>query len=171
MHTREDQTAARSTTGWSNIHWLWLSALVMILDQLTKQLMLDQFDLYESRPLFPGLDLTLVHNTGAAFSMLQNATPWLFVALGIAVVVGVLFWMRRHRYEQRLLAMALSLVAGGALGNVIDRLSHGHVVDFIDFNIAGWHYPAFNIADCAIVIGAGLIILDMLLGNKRAVKN
>lgn len=167
MHAKDDQ----ATGGRANIHWLWLSGLVIILDQVTKQLMLNQFDLYESWPLLPGLDLTLVYNTGAAFSMLKDATPWLFVALGVAVVLGVLFWMQRHRHGQRLLAMALSLVVGGALGNVIDRVSHGHVIDFIDFNVAGWHYPAFNIADCAIVIGASLIVLDMFIAKRGSARD
>lgn len=152
---------------WRNVHWLWLSALVVGVDQVSKQLMINALSVYESRPLMPWLDLTRVHNTGAAFSMLEGATPWLFIILSIAVVIGVMIWMRRHPYSDRFLAIALSLVVGGALGNAIDRGARGHVIDFIDFHIASWHYPAFNIADCAIVIGAFLVIVDMLLVKRR----
>ena len=162
-------TASSSrTAGLQNAHWLWLSALVIGIDQITKQLVVAHYALYESTTLTSWLSLTRVHNTGAAFSFLTGATPWLFVGLSVAVTIGVLIWLRRNPYTNRLFALCLSLIAGGALGNAIDRAVHGHVIDFIDFHIGAWHYPAFNVADCAIVTGAALIFVDMLfLAGRR----
>lgn len=167
MSQFQEGTGAERGFVLQNAHWLWLSALVIVADQVTKQLMVNHFALYESTPLLPWLNLTLVHNTGAAFSILRGATPWLFVGLSIVVVLGILVWMRRHPHDNRLLAAALSLVAGGALGNAIDRATRSFVVDFVDFHIGAWHYPAFNLADCGIVIGAVLIALDMLWPGRR----
>lgn len=147
---------------YKNVYWLWLSMLVIVLDQVSKQLVVNGMNLYEVIPLLPFLNLTRMHNTGAAFSILSNAPPLLFIALGLAVSIGVLVWLRLHRSGETLMAIALVLVLGGALGNVIDRAARGHVVDFIDFHLLGWHWPAFNVADMAIVTGAGLLILDML---------
>lgn len=149
-----------------NAHWLWLSGLVILADQVTKQLVVNYFSLYDSKPLFSWLNLTLMHNTGAAFSIFRGATPWLFVALSIVVAVAILVWLRRHPHDSRLMASALSLVLGGALGNAIDRATRGFVVDFVDFHIGAWHYPAFNLADSAICIGAALLIIDMLLPRR-----
>ncbi|RJS95353.1 signal peptidase II [Salinisphaera sp. Q1T1-3] len=157
----ENRTTRRTTT-WQNVHWLWLSVLVIAADQFTKQLVVNHYALYDSTPLTSWLNLTLVHNTGAAFSMLHGATPWLFVALGVAVTLGITIWMVRNPYDKRLFAGALALIAGGALGNVVDRALRGFVVDFVDFHIGAWHYPAFNLADSAIVVGAVLIFVDML---------
>lgn len=167
MSQFRDEAHAERGFELQNAHWLWLSALVIAADQVTKQLMVNHFALYESTPLLSWLNLTLVHNTGAAFSILRGATPWLFVGLSVAVVFGILVWMRRHPHDSRLLAAALSLVAGGALGNAIDRATRGFVVDFVDFHIGAWHYPAFNMADSAIVIGAVLIALDMLVPRYK----
>lgn len=166
MSQFRDEAGAERGFELQNAHWLWLSALVIAADQVTKQLMVNHFSLYESTPLLPWLNLTLVHNTGAAFSILRGSTPWLFVGLSVAVVIGILVWMRRHPHDSRLLAAALSLVAGGALGNAIDRATRGFVVDFVDFHIGTWHYPAFNLADCAICTGAFLIAVDMLLPKR-----
>ncbi|WP_423820887.1 signal peptidase II [Salinisphaera sp. SPP-AMP-43] len=169
MSQSREQAGAERGFDMQNVHWLWLSVLVIAADQVTKQLVVNHFALYESLPLFDWLNLTLVHNTGAAFSMLRGATPWLFVGLSVVVVLGILVWMRRHPYDNRLLAAALSLVAGGALGNAIDRATRSYVVDFVDFHIGAWHYPAFNLADCAICVGAVLIAVDMLWpASKRA---
>lgn len=150
-----------------NVHWFWLSAAVIAADQIVKQLVVNHFTLYQSVALCRWLNLTLIHNTGAAFSIFRGATPWLFVGLSVAVVLGILAWMRRHPHDSRLLAAALSLIAGGALGNAIDRAARGYVVDFIDFHIGAWHYPAFNLADSAICIGALLIALDMLRPRRH----
>lgn len=165
-HSRNEAGAERGFE-LQNVHWLWLSALVILADQVTKQLVVNDFTLYESMPLLPWLNLTLVHNTGAAFSILRGATPWLFVGLSVVVVIGILVWMRRHPRDSRLLAAALSLVAGGALGNAIDRAAHGYVIDFVDFHIGAWHFPAFNVADSAICIGAVLIAVDMLWPKRH----
>lgn len=147
-----------------NVHWLWLSLIVIVLDQVTKQLVHLNLDLHETVRVLPILNLTQMRNTGAAFSMFSSASPLFFVTLGVAVSVGILWWLRRHPRGETLVAVALSLIQGGALGNVIDRVYRGYVVDFLDFHIGecGWcHWPAFNVADTAIVIGAGLLILDM----------
>src|SRR3546814_7826093 len=95
-------------------------------------------------------------NTGAAFSMMSDASPVLFVLLGVGVSVGILLWLRRHPRDQHLVAIALSLIMGGALGNVIDRVTRGYVVDFVDFYVGSWHFAAFNVADAAITCGAAI---------------
>lgn len=145
-----------------NVYWLWLSLLVIVLDQVTKQLVVNGLNLYQVIPLLPTLNLTRMHNTGAAFSILSDAPPLFFITLGLIVSVGVLVWLRRNPSGQKTMTLALVLVLGGALGNVIDRATRGYVVDFIDFHVGDWHWPAFNVADIAIVCGAGLLILDML---------
>ena len=122
--------------------------------------------LYQSIPVIDGFfSLTYGRNTGAAFSMLSDAPPLFFITLGVVVSIGVLWWLRKNPYEQKMVAIALVLVQGGAIGNVIDRAlpSRGYVIDFIDFLIGHCtycHWPAFNVADTAIVIGAGLLLLD-----------
>ncbi|MES0873427.1 signal peptidase II [Sinimarinibacterium thermocellulolyticum] len=148
---------------YKNVYLLWLSVVVIVLDQVTKQLIVRHLDWYDVVPVVPHLNLVHMKNTGAAFSMLSNAPPAFFVLLGTAVSIGILWWLRRNPRGQTLLATALSLVMGGAMGNVIDRVTRGHVVDFIDFYVGGWHFAAFNVADIAISIGTALLILDMLL--------
>ncbi len=152
---------------YKNVYWLWLSLAVIVLDQVTKQLVASGMQVYEVIPLLPFLNLTRMHNTGAAFSILSGASPLFFVALGLIVSIGVLVWLRMNRTGERLVAIGLVCIQGGALGNVIDRATRGYVVDFIDFHVAGWHWPAFNVADSAIVIGAGLLMLDMVLQHKH----
>lgn len=153
-----------------NVHWLWVSAAVMLADQISKQMVIRGIERFESVALLPTLNLVHMHNTGAAFSMLSQMPPWFFVILGVAVSVGILIWLRRNPSGQRLVASGLCLILGGALGNVIDRVRLGHVTDFIDFHVAGWHFAAFNVADSAITVGAGLLILDMLLDMRRTSK-
>ncbi len=148
---------------YSNVHWLWFSALVMLADQITKQLVIRNLSLFESLPVLPHLNWTHLQNKGAAFSMLGNMPPWFFVLLGVGVSVGILIWLRRNPHGQRIVAFGLALILGGALGNVIDRVRLGHVTDFIDVYYQNWHFAAFNIADAAITVGAGLLILDMLI--------
>ncbi|MCC2654991.1 MAG: lipoprotein signal peptidase [Panacagrimonas sp.] len=152
----------------SNVHWLWLSAGVMLADQITKQMVIRSIERFESIPVTPLLNWVHMHNTGAAFSMLSQMPPWFFVLLAVGVSVGILIWMRRNPLGQRLVASGLALILGGALGNVIDRVRLGHVTDFVDFHIDDWHFAAFNVADAAITVGAGLLILDMLLDTWRA---
>lgn len=146
-----------------NVHWLWLSAAVMLADQITKQMVIRSIAYFESIPVLPMLNWVHLQNRGAAFSMMSEMPPWFFVLLGVAVSVGILIWLRRNVVGQRLVASGLCLILGGALGNVIDRVRLGHVTDFIDFYVGTWHFAAFNIADMAITVGAGLLILDMLL--------
>ncbi|GAB3685984.1 signal peptidase II [Salinisphaera aquimarina] len=150
-----------------NAHWLWLSAIVIGADQVTKQLVVNNLELFDRIHLFDWLNLSRMHNTGAAFSIFAGATPWFFVALSVVVSIGILVWMRRHPHGERLVAASFALILGGALGNAIDRATRGFVIDFVDFHISGWHYPAFNIADSAIVLGAILLGLDMLWPRRR----
>jgi signal peptidase II len=153
--------------------WLALSALVLVLDQITKLLVVQRFSLGERLPLVPGwLDLTLVYNRGAAFSFLAAADGWqrwFFILVG-AAASGFILWLLARHGTQRLFALALSLILGGAIGNVIDRVFRGQVVDFVLAHWQDrWYFPAFNVADAAITVGAVLLILDELLrvGKSR----
>jgi signal peptidase II len=143
--------------------WLWLSLAVVVLDQVTKFLVTRLLDLYERVVVLPVLDFTLLLNTGAAFSLLADASGWqrgFFITLGIAVSVGLTLWIWRQPRGERLLPIALALIIGGAIGNVIDRVLYGYVIDFIHVHWGAAYFPAFNIADSAITIGAGLLLLD-----------
>lgn len=152
---------------YKNVYWLWLSALVIFLDQISKQLVIKHMAWFEVQPLLPHLNLVHMRNTGAAFSMLSSLPPWTFALLGVAVSIGIVLWLRRNAHGQLLVASALALILGGALGNVIDRVRHGYVTDFIDFYVDSWHFAAFNVADIAISTGAGLLLLDMALEYRR----
>lgn len=147
--------------------WLWLAVAVLLLDQATKQLALTQLVLHESVALLPSLNLTLVYNKGAAFGFLSSASGWqnVFFIVVALVACGVILYLLRQTRE-RLFAVALMLVLGGAIGNLVDRILYGHVVDFIDVYYQSWHWPAFNIADSAITIGAILIALDAIRAGK-----
>ena len=153
--------------------WLWLTLLIVVADQWTKRLVTDHLDEFEAVVLLPVLDFMRLHNEGAAFSFLSDASGWqrwFFTALALGVSGGILIWLRRLPARgQNLLAAALSLVIGGALGNVIDRIRFGHVIDFIRVHYGEWYFPAFNVADSAITIGAGLILLDAVLHPKKTV--
>lgn len=153
---------------------LWLSATVIVLDRISKYLISSHMGLYDSIVLLPVFNLTLLHNTGAAWSFLAGASGWqrwLFIALALAVSIGLIVWLRYlPRNQHRWRAVALALVLGGALGNVIDRIWHGYVVDFIQVHYQGWYFPAFNMADSAITIGAIMLILEGLRSNRRSVK-
>jgi signal peptidase II len=162
----------RLTAGASN--WLWLTLVILCADQWSKLLIRDALDLYETRVILPVFNLVRLHNEGAAFSFLSDASGWqrwFFTALGIVVSCFILFWIRRLPAKgQNLLAAGLACVMGGALGNVVDRVVLGHVVDFIQVHYQSWFFPAFNVADSAITVGAGLLILDSLLhvGHRGA---
>lgn len=152
------------------LQWLWVSVLVVAADLWTKALILDSFRLYERLEVLPFFNLTLAFNRGAAFSFLAGASGWqrwFFIAVAVLVSVVILVWMARAQASEKLLGLALALVLGGAVGNVWDRIVHGHVVDFLDFHWAGWHFPAFNVADSAITVGAVFLVLDMFIGAKR----
>ena len=153
---------------YKNVYWLWISAAVMLLDQVTKQLIVKNLGWFDVLPVVPHFNIVHMRNTGAAFSMLSNASPVFFILLGTAVSLGILWWLRKNPRGQTLVAVGLSMILGGALGNVIDRASRGYVVDFLDFYWSSWHFAAFNVADSAISVGAGLLILDMLLEGRRA---
>jgi len=143
--------------------WLWLSVAVIVLDQATKFLVTRFLDLYERVEVLPVLDFTLLHNTGAAFSILAGASGWqrwFFIVLAVVVSLTLVIWLWRLPRGDRLIAIALALVLGGALGNLIDRVRHGYVVDFIHAHWGAAYFPAFNIADSAITVGAALLILD-----------
>lgn len=153
----------------SGLRWYWVVVLVFLADQLSKQWVLANFDLFESVKLLPFFNFTYVRNYGAAFSFLSEAggwQRWLFtlVAVGFSTLLTV--WLRKQAASLWKLNLAYTLVIGGALGNLIDRLMHGFVVDFIDFYWGKSHYPAFNIADSAIFIGAVLIIWDSFFNSK-----
>ncbi len=150
--------------------WLALAALIIIADQVTKTLILGNFQYGDSRTITSFFNLVRVHNTGAAFSFLAGASGWqrwFFIGLGIAAA-GFIVWMLRSHAGQRLFSFALSLILGGALGNVIDRLLHGYVVDFIQVHYGGWYFPSFNVADSAISVGAACLILDEILRVRRS---
>lgn len=141
--------------------WAWALAIV-VMDQLTKWTVLTQLSYGQRIHVTPFFDLTLLFNTGAAFSFLANHDGWqrwFFVGIGFIAMVVILFLLRRHQHEPRFM-WGLTLILGGAIGNVIDRLVWGHVVDFLLFYYDRWYYPAFNLADSAITVGAALIILD-----------
>jgi signal peptidase II len=157
--------------------WLGLALIVILADQVTKTLILGAFQLGDSRPVTGWFNLVRAHNTGAAFSFLAGASGWqrwFFVGLGIVASVFIV-WMMRNHPTQRLFCFAVSMIMGGALGNVVDRLLHGYVVDFLQVRFDflaplfhGGYFPAFNIADSAITLGAVCLILDEILRVKRA---
>jgi len=153
---------ANSRFAW--LQWLWLSLIVFVLDQVTKYAISGSFQYGESKYIFSWFNLVLAHNTGAAFSFLAGASGWqreFFIVLTVVITV-VLLWMLKNNHRNRVLSTALALVVGGALGNLYDRVLHGHVVDFVQWHVAGYFWPAFNVADSAICLGAGLLILDSL---------
>lgn len=150
--------------------WLGVSGLVILVDQLSKFAAERWLTPYEPLALLPSVNLTLLYNPGAAFSFLAGAggwQRWLFVVLAVVVSAALLVWLWRLRPGERLLGLALSLVLGGAVGNLVDRLWYGHVVDFIDLYWRDWHWPAFNVADSAITVGAVLLLVDGLFGASK----
>jgi signal peptidase II len=151
--------------------WLLLSALIVLADQLSKSYITSHYGEFEFTTVLPILDITRMHNVGAAFSFLATASGWqrwLFISLAVVVSIGIVVWLYRMQRSQALLACGLALVLGGAIGNVIDRIRLGAVVDFIHFHWDRAYFPAFNIADSAITVGAACLILDALLEPKRA---
>ena len=148
--------------GGGMLPWLGLALIILIADQFTKVLILGYYQLGDSTAVTSFFNIVRVHNTGAAFSFLASAggwQRWFFTAIGICATLFIL-WMLKSHSGQRLFSFALACILGGAVGNVIDRVLYGYVVDFLDFHWRGMHFPAFNIADSAITIGAGLLILD-----------
>lgn len=158
-------------TGWksSGLVWLWVSLLVIGLDQFTKQWALASLVPYEPVAIMPMFNIMLAFNPGAAFSFLGDQDGWqrwFFIALAWGVSLALLIWLRKTQLTQRRLVIGLTLVLGGAIGNVIDRMVYHHVVDFLDFYWGVWHYPTFNVADIAISVGAVLLIWDAWKSDK-----
>lgn len=148
----------------SKLKWLWLAVLVIVVDLGTKALATAMLTYANPVPVVPLFNLTLLHNTGAAFSFLAGADGWqrwFFVTLALVVSVVLVYWLRSLKRSETWTAIAIVLILGGALGNVYDRVVHGYVVDFLHFYWQDWHFPAFNVADIAITVGAGMMILDM----------
>ena len=166
--TRKHSFQASNSGGM--LPWLALAAIIVVADQLTKVLILGYYQLGDSTPVTSFFNVVRVHNTGAAFSFLAGASGWqrwFFTVIGL-VAAAVILWMLKSHGGQKLFAFALACILGGALGNVIDRILHGYVVDFLDFHWGGWHFPSFNIADGAITVGAACLILDELLRVRRS---
>jgi len=160
---------ARSNSG-GMLHWLGLAFILLLLDQFTKQLILAYYQLGDATIVTTFFNVVRVHNTGAAFSFLASGSGWqrwFFVGIGVAATIFILFMLRSHA-GQKLFSLAMACILSGAIGNVADRLQHGYVIDFLDFHWQRWHFPAFNVADSAISIGAALLILDELLRVRRS---
>jgi len=161
---------ASSSSGPSLWVWLGVALVVILLDQLTKTLILGDFQIGETRTVTSFFNVVRVHNTGAAFSFLAGASGWqrwFFVGLG-AAASAVIVWMLKKHPGQKLFCFAIALILGGAVGNVIDRLIHGYVVDFIQLHYTGRAFPSFNLADSAITLGAICLVLDELLRVRKS---
>jgi signal peptidase II len=153
-------------TGW---RWWWLMLSVLVLDQISKQLVITNMQLFDSIELLPVFNLTYVRNYGAAFSFLSDAggwQRWFFTLIAVVISAVLAVWLARNKSTEIKLNLALTLVLAGAIGNLIDRSVYGYVIDFLHLYYQNWHYPAFNIADSAICIGAGLLIWDGFSSNE-----
>ena len=159
-------------SGFPPYQWVWLgvSVLVILLDWQTKQMASESLVLYHPREVLSWLNMTLAHNYGAAFSFLNNAggwQRWFFVVLASAISLVLVVWLLRLPRQEWRTGLSLGLIIGGAIGNLIDRIQLGYVVDFIDVHHSGWHFPAFNVADSAITLGVVLLLLDGVLQTLR----
>lgn len=167
--------SAASGMGWPRyLLWLALAALLVMLDLWTKHLATQTLELYRPRVVTDWLNLTLAHNDGAAFSFLAGAggwQRWFFTVVAILVSAVLLVWLKTLPNRARLLPVSLALVLGGALGNMIDRIRLGYVVDFIDVHYQGWHWPAFNVADSVIVLGVVLLLIEGFIPRKVSVQD
>jgi signal peptidase II len=162
------KTSFKSSGGM--LPWLGLALLIVLADQFTKVLIMGYYRLGDSTYVLPFFNVVRAHNTGAAFSFLANAggwQRWFFTGIGVVAALFIV-WLLRSHAGQRLFAFALACILGGAIGNVIDRAMHGYVVDFLDFHWRNWHFPAFNVADSAITIGAICLILDELRRVRKS---
>ncbi len=170
MTARSVGAGRRAGAGQGMLPWLALAVLIFLADQFTKVLILGYFRLGDSTTITSFFNLVRVHNTGAAFSFLASASGWqrwFFTAVGVGAAVFIV-WLLRSHGGQRLFAFSLACLLGGAVGNVVDRLLHGYVVDFIQLHYGGWYFPSFNIADMAITAGAVGLILDEFLRVRRS---
>ena len=147
----------------TGLRWIWLTIICLIVDQVTKQWVAGSMDLYQSINVWPFFDITYVHNLGAAFSFLADQggwQRWFFTAVAAIASIVFVVWLAKTPKEQTMLSVAFALMLSGALGNLIDRVMFGYVIDFLDFYIGSSHWPAFNVADASIFIGAAFMILD-----------
>ena len=161
---------ASKKSGGTLLPWLGIALVVVLFDQFTKTLITGFFQLGDSHTVTPFFNVVRAHNTGAAFSFLAGAggwQRWFFTGLGF-VAAGFIVWMLKSHAGQRLFSWALALILGGAIGNVVDRIRYGHVIDFIQVHYAGSSFPSFNVADSAITLGAALLILDELRRVRRS---
>ncbi len=152
------------------LRWLWLTLLVILLDQASKQLAETMLQFNQPVFVLPFFDLTLLYNEGAAFSFLSDQSGWqrwFFIGLALVVSLVLAVWLSRLKPEERWTGVALGLIIGGALGNVIDRILFGHVIDFIHLHYGGYYWPAFNVADSAIAVGVGVMLFDALVLSPR----
>ena len=150
--------------------WLLVSLAVVLLDQYTKLLVVRSMELFDRIPVLPFLDLVRLHNPGAAFSFLAGASgwqTWLFTGIAIVVSAGIVWWLEQLSRDQKVLALGLALILGGAIGNLIDRVAQGYVVDFVLLYYERWSWPAFNVADMAITGGVVLLLFDGLVLERR----
>jgi signal peptidase II len=162
-------SSLRSSPSGSMLPWLGLALILVIADQFTKVLILGYYRLGDSTTITSFFNIVRAHNTGAAFSFLAAASGWqrwLFTGIGVAATLFIVYLLRTHP-GQKLFCFALACILGGAVGNVIDRLLHGYVVDFLQFHYGGWYFPAFNVADMAITVGAVCLVLDELLRVRK----
>ena len=149
----------------SGLTWLWLTFLVLVIDQGSKQWVANSMELFDSIALLPIFSITYVHNPGAAFSFLADQggwQRWFFTLIALAASVVFAVWLAKTSKDKQVLSIALALMLSGAVGNLIDRVLFGYVIDFIDFHWAGYTFPAFNVADSSIFIGAALMVLDSM---------
>jgi len=156
-----------------HLYWLCLSVLIIGLDQFTKYLANTYLHAYQPHSITRFLNLTLAFNTGAAFNFLSNASGWqlyFFSLLAFIVSAVLIVWLLRLPRTDKLGAFALAMIIAGALGNLIDRILWGHVIDFIDLHIGVWHWPVFNVADSAITVGATILILGILFKNENSTR-
>jgi signal peptidase II len=170
MARAASKSGAKSAGGSGSIWpWLGLALIIVIADQFTKTLILGYYKYADATYVTSFFNVVRAHNTGAAFSFLADGTGWqrwLFTAIGVGAALFIV-WMLRSHAGQKLFSLAMALILGGAVGNVIDRMMHGYVVDFLDFHWSGRHFPAFNLADSAITLGAIFLILDELRRVRR----
>ena len=152
------------------LQWLGLAFIILLVDQFTKVLITGYYHLGDSTFVTSFFNVVRAHNSGAAFSFLAGASGWqrwFFTVIGF-VAAAVIIWMLRSHAGQKLFSFAMACILGGAIGNVIDRMAHGYVIDFLDFHWHGMHFPAFNVADSAITLGAICLILDELLRVRKS---
>jgi signal peptidase II len=170
MATKKQLFSTSKSSGGSLLPWLGVASIVILIDQLTKITILKLFVFAQEKAITSFFNLVLAFNKGAAFGFLDNQPGWqryFFTAVAVIAVGAILYMLKKHS-GQRLFCWSLALIMGGAIGNAIDRLLYGHVVDFLDFHLKGQHFPAFNVADMAISLGAMLFIYDEL---RRVNKN